>query len=327
MANERFLVIGAMGCLGAWVVRLLLDEGTPTVAFDLSTNDSRLRLIATDDELARITFVAGDITDTDAVARVVADHGITHVVHCAALQVPFVRADPPAGARVNVLGTVNVFEAVRRAQDTVRGFAYASSAAVFGPPERYPDGIVADDSPLYPEANLYGVFKQANEGTARIYAAEAGIASIGLRPFIVYGPGRDQGMTSTPTIAMAAAAAGRPYRINFGGSLYVNFAPDAAATFIAAARRATDGARVFNIPGLSVHMADIVDAIERAEPQAAGLISFEPSAPPSPTRVDTTVVNAALGPLPATLLRDGVARSMATFRVGLERGLVVPPGS
>src|SRR5688500_1937258 len=107
-----------MGCIGAWVVRLLLDEQTPTVAFDLSTNDSRLRLIATDDELARITFVAGDITDTEAVARVVADHEITHLVHCAALQVPFVRADPPAGARVNVLGTVNVFEAVRRAQGT-----------------------------------------------------------------------------------------------------------------------------------------------------------------------------------------------------------------
>ena len=60
-----------------------------------------------------------DITDLEQVERVLDDDAITHVIHLAALQVPFCRADPPLGARVNVLGTVNVFEAVKRRADRI----------------------------------------------------------------------------------------------------------------------------------------------------------------------------------------------------------------
>ncbi len=324
--KERFLVTGATGCVGAWVVRLLTDESVPVVALVRSLNNKRLQLIATEDQISRVKFVTADITDTDAVADVIAKEEITHVVHCAALQVPFVRTDPAAGARTNVLGTVNVFEAVGKSRGKVRGLAYASSAAVFGPPEAYPDGTVTDDSPLYPQGNLYGVFKQANEGAAQVYAAEQGIASIGLRPFIVYGPGRDQGMTSTPTIAMVAAAAGRPYCISFGGSVYLNYAPDTAAAFIAAARRATDGARVYNVPGLTASMSEIVEAIEVAEPRARGTITFESALLATPFKIDAAAARAALGPLPETPLRAGVAQTLSTFRTGLQRGLVAPPG-
>src|SRR5581483_492658 len=114
----------------------------------------------------------------------------------------------PRGANVNVTGTVNIFEAVKRNRDHVRGLTYASSAAVFGPPTLYPDGVVSDDSLPSPSATIYGVYKQANEWTARVYAETQGIGSIGLRPFVVYGPGRDQGRTSSPTVAVVAAAAG-----------------------------------------------------------------------------------------------------------------------
>jgi UDP-glucuronate 4-epimerase len=325
MSEERFLVTGAMGCLGAWVVKLLLEEGVQVVSFDLSSNDSRLRLIATDSDVSRVTFVTGDITDTTAFVRAVADHGVTQIVHCAALQVPFVRADPALGARVNVVGTVNVFEAARRSRDTVVGLAYASSAAVFGPPDRYPDGTVTGDSRLYPEANLYGVFKQANEGTARIYSTELGIPSIGLRPFIVYGPGRDQGMTSGPTTAMVAAIVGRSYRIGFGGHIYLNLAQDTARALITAARRATSGARVLNVPGISVHVSDIVHAIEAQQPDAAGLITIAGDELPTPWIVDTSDTLAVLGPQETTPLAEGVARSMVALRDGIARGLVALP--
>ena len=113
---------------------------------------------------------------------------------------PFVRERPVVGSQVNVTGTVNVFEAAKAAglRTTI---AYASSAAVYDE-----EGEVAPKT-------LYGVFKLANEGTARIYADESGIASVGLRPFSVYGPGRDQGLTAGPTLAIAAALRGEPYRI------------------------------------------------------------------------------------------------------------------
>ena len=113
-ASERFLVTGALGCIGAWTVRALVKEGVPVVAFDLGNDPRRLRQVMTPDELSRVSFVPGDITDLEGLNATLDRYDITNVIHLAALQVPFARADPPLGARVNVVGTVNVFEAVKR---------------------------------------------------------------------------------------------------------------------------------------------------------------------------------------------------------------------
>ena len=102
---EKFLVTGALGCIGAWTVKRLVAEGVPVWTYDLPGEPHRLRLIMDDAALAKVNFIHGDITDAAAFEQAVAANGITHVVHLAALQVPFVRADPLAGARVNVVGT------------------------------------------------------------------------------------------------------------------------------------------------------------------------------------------------------------------------------
>ena len=112
--REEFLVAGALGCLGAWTCTILVRESAGVVAYDLGEDDHRLRLIALPEEIARITFVRGDVTDLGALERTLAGHEVTHVIHLAALQVPFVRADPVLGAQVNVVGTAAVFEAVKR---------------------------------------------------------------------------------------------------------------------------------------------------------------------------------------------------------------------
>src|ERR1700687_3611358 len=52
--EERFLVTGALGCIGAWVVRNLARQGVPVTVFDLASDPHRLRLIMADDELARV---------------------------------------------------------------------------------------------------------------------------------------------------------------------------------------------------------------------------------------------------------------------------------
>ena len=153
--DERFLVTGALGCLGAWTCKLLAEEGIPVVAFDLGDDPYRLREIAAPKELERVTFVRGDVTDLDGIVETMSEHAISHLVHLAALQVPFCKADPPRGARVNVVGTVNVFEAVKRlGLETT--LAYASSAAVY------------DAAGAIQPTTLYGVFKLANEQTARV---------------------------------------------------------------------------------------------------------------------------------------------------------------
>ncbi len=216
MSTNTFLVTGALGCIGAWTVHNLVQSNTRVVVFDLGSDARRLRLIMSPDALAQVTFVTGDITDYAQVERVMTTHDISHVIHLAGLQVPFCRANPVLGAQVNVVGTVNVFEAAKRRAGKTQRVVYASSAAVFDVDDAKPGEVLSANATGHPQT-LYGVYKQANEGTARVYFKENGISSIGLRPYVVFGPGRDQGLTSAPTKAMFASAVGHPYHIGNGG--------------------------------------------------------------------------------------------------------------
>jgi nucleoside-diphosphate-sugar epimerase len=288
VSGDRFLVTGALGCIGAWAATLLAREGTSVTGYDLGDDDHRLRLIATPEEIAAVTLVRGDVTDVDQLERTLAEHEITHVVHLAALQVPFVKANPPLGARVNVVGTVNVFEAARRHGLTTT-IAYASTAAVY------------DDRGERSPRTLYGVFKVANEGTADVYWADEGVASVGIRPFVVFGPGRDQGLTAGPTLAMEAAARGEPYRIAFGGRTELHYAPDVARGFIDAARSAASGARAYDFPGTPVSMSEVVGMIEAAVPGAAGTITFDDTPLPFPDKLPGERLEAQVTPLHAAV--------------------------
>jgi UDP-glucuronate 4-epimerase len=321
MPNDRFLITGALGCIGAWTVRNLVREETPVVVFDLASDPRRLKLIMSDDELARVTFVTGDITDLEALERALDDHAITRVIHLAALQIPFVRANPPLGARVNVVGTVNVFEAVARRRDRIGSLVYASSAAVYDTVDAGESGVVAHGATGHP-TTLYGVFKQANEGTARVYWQDAQVASIGLRPYIVYGPGRDQGLTSSPTKAMVAAALGKPYHIPYGGRAAYQYADDVARTFIACARAPFQGAEIFNLGGSVATMGEIVAAIEAAAPEVRGLITFDDKPLPFPEAFDAAPLEQVIGALPFTPLAQAVAATIALFRERIAAGMM-----
>jgi nucleoside-diphosphate-sugar epimerase len=300
-------VTGVLGCLGAWTAREALADGDEVVGFDLGEDLARLRLVLGDDA-GRVTLVRGDITDLDAVERALDEHEITRVVHLAALQVPFVRANPPLGMRVNVAGTVNVLEAVARRLDRIPGLAYASSTAVYN---------AADPSPA-PEAGgtapttLYGVSKLADEGMARVYAADAGLASVGLRPYVVYGPGRDQGMTSGPTAAMLAAVRGEPYTIGFTGTAQYDFAPDVARAFLLAAHAPGERAAVYNAPGAVATIEGVVAAIHAVVPDAE--LSWGGDPLPFPAELESTGFDRDIAPFPRTTLADGVAATIAHFR-------------
>ncbi len=196
------LVTGALGALGAWTVRALLHRGHAVVTYDLGGSDHRLRLALTDDERAALTRVDGDVTDLAQLERTLDAHDVTAVIHLAALQVPFVRADPVAGARVNVTGTVNVLEAVRRRGAGMAPTVYASSIAARAAAGAHP-------------STLYGVFKLANEGTAavghldraRVRWPDALEAFVGLRaPLDAFGDAfAHRGVKAT--LAMGGAAA------------------------------------------------------------------------------------------------------------------------
>ena len=152
--------------------------------------------------------------------------------------------------------------------------------------------------------------KLANEGTARIYWEDDGVASVGLRPFCVYGAGRDQGVTAEPTLAMAAAARGEPYVIGFGGRIEMHYAPDVARAFIEAARRSEEGgALVANLGGPATGIDEVVTAIEEAVPESAGSITFADTPLPFPEEFEGLV-----HPAPVTPLREAVAETIGIFR-------------
>ena len=114
---DHFLVTSAMGCIGAWVVRNLVREGTPrensrVVAFDLATDPKRIKLLLDPDELNRVTFITGDVTDLPDLERALDEHAITHLIHLAALQIPFCRADPPLARVIGQLPITPLAEGV-----------------------------------------------------------------------------------------------------------------------------------------------------------------------------------------------------------------------
>jgi len=236
--SKTYFITGAQGCIGSWIVKTLVERGDQAVVFDRSNDSRRLAAIMHAEDLAQVRFITGDITDGIAVRMALSHSEAQHLIHLAGLQVPTCRVDPIAGALVNVVGTLNVFEAAKTIG--INHVVYASSAAVY---ELNDDDIALDENAHANPTTHYGVFKRTNEGNARIYFLDHGINSTGLRPLTVYGVNRDIGLTSDPTKAMKAAVLGRPFHIRFGGATDFQYVADTAAAFISCADNAPEGAR------------------------------------------------------------------------------------
>lgn len=308
----KYLITGAQGFIGAWIIKNLLERGTPVVAYDTDADTRRLELILPGEQVRSVKSIRGDIRELQALARVLEAERITHIIHLAGLQVPTCRRDPVLGASVNVIGTLNVFEAAKRAGG-IEGLVYASSAAVMGPEEAYGGLPVPNDALLLPRTH-YGVFKQCNEGNARVYFLDDGISSIGLRPYTVYGPGRDAGITADVTKAMKAAVARRPFHIRFGGRNDLQFVDDTARAFIRCAESRLTGARAYNLQGAVVRVAsDFIPLLERVYPPARGVVTCNDVQLPIAPELDDSAINAEVGGLPKTPLREGIAQTVAVF--------------
>ena len=312
--TERFLVTGAYGCIGAWTVRQLVREGVEVIGADAGHDDHRVRELLGDDELAAVRFLKADVSNPGQVAALF-ELAPTHVVHLAALQVPDCRSNPVLGAQVNVVGTVALFSAAVEC-GLSSPIAYASSIAAFAAADG--DGRAPVEPSGRPETH-YGVFKLANEGTARVFARESSLSSIGLRPYVVYGPCRDNGLTSAATAAMYAAARGHDYTIPFSGRCEMQFAPDTAAAFVAAARAPFAGAAVVNIPGTTLTIEQVVAEIENVVPDSAGRIGFEGQPLPFPQTVDSSEFESVVGTLRVTPFAQGVAETVGHFRRSADR--------
>lgn len=292
------LVTGGGGFLGAWIIKRLHRRGIPVRILDANADRSLARRIAGD--VDDIDWRVGDVSIGPEVDR--AAEGCDSVIHLAGLLTPACQDDPIRGAEVNLIGTLHVFEAAKRLG--MRKVIYMSSVSVFGP----------DDGERPFPTTHYGAFKLACEGCARTYWEYNGLPSIGLRPSVVYGPGRESGLTGGLTLACKAAAEGRACTIGFVGQTDVVFADDVAAIAEAALVTSLEGAHVFNAVGEVADVEDVIAAIIHhvpgAEISAAGkMVPFSPYIAPDALRE-------SLPGLPRTPLADGIAATIEHYRAG-----------
>jgi nucleoside-diphosphate-sugar epimerase len=303
---ETYFITGAQGCIGSWIVKALTERGDQAVVFDRSDDSRRLSAIMNDDDLARVRFITGDITDGAVVLTALSDSGATRVIHLAGLQVPTCKADPVTGALVNIAGTINVFEAARKVG--IDGIVYASSAAVYGMND---DNVALTEAAACEPTTHYGVFKRANEGNARVYFLDHGLNSVGLRPLTVYGVNRDTGLTSDPTKAMKSAVLGKPFHIRFGGATDFQYVVDTAATFIACADNTPEGAHVFNLHGETVTVERIANFINASS--GGDLITFGGPPIPIAPAMDDSAIRRVISDLPSTPFETGMRETMDRF--------------
>lgn len=304
-----YLVTGGLGCIGAWTLYHLVKRGKVAVCFDIGADRQRLNKLLTTDEQSKITFVNGDITDKNQVQAAFSTHDVTHVIHLAALQVPFCRANPALGAQVNVTGTIYIFEAAL-AQD-INHITYASSVAVYGPPAAYPPGLLGLDAERKPQT-LYGAYKVCNEQTAEIYYQDYGLSSTAFRPYTVFGVGRDQGLTSEPTKAMQMAANGHDYHISFGGKMQFHYASDVAQQFIDAAATPLEGAAVFNLGTPPVTVETVAGIIMQNCPGVNVTVGNQRL--PFPEGCDSSPLQQKLSTVYETPLEIAVGETIDRFR-------------
>jgi nucleoside-diphosphate-sugar epimerase len=305
---ENYFITGAQGCIGSWIVKALAERGDSPVVFDRSDDRRRLSAIMEPADLERVRFITGDITDAAAVHSALLDSAAQRVIHLAGLQVPACKADPVAGALVNVVGTLSVFAAARATG--VKRVVYASSAAVYGMSE---DGAPLDETATCEPATHYGVFKRANEGNAHVYFVDYGLSSVGLRPLTVYGVNRDAGLTSDPTKAMKAAVLGRPFHIRFSGATDFQYVADTAAAFITCADVAPEGAHVFNLHGETVKVEHIARIINQQSGSDRELVTFGGPPIPIAPAMNDAAIRRAIGELPVTRLETGMQETMQRF--------------
>ena len=86
--GERYFITGAQGCIGSWIVKTLIERGDEAIVFDRSDDSRRLSAIMTAEDVTRVRFVTGDITEGAAVLSALRESDAPRVIHLAGLQVP-----------------------------------------------------------------------------------------------------------------------------------------------------------------------------------------------------------------------------------------------
>lgn len=326
MNRQTILVTGGYGCIGAETSKWLLKNSDASVVVCSRTvSEERTERIFHDVDRERLTTFKVDVTDRKALQEVISEQQVTRLVHLAALQTPDCNAHRHLGLEINLGGTLNVIEAMKAGGLPLERFIFASSIAVYGPRVAYPAGrvpMLAEPNPV----NLYGAWKLAGEHISRLFCEETAVPTLSLRPGVLYGPGRDAGLTSSPTTAMKHLALGRVYEIPFRSRQDYLFAPDVGGAIGIAVLEPFAGYGVFTLPSWTLTMDEIVESMRRAA-VGAGLadrfqITVGNEDVPFICDLDYEPFVKAFPNVPHTPLDEAVQKSLEVFIDHARRGWI-----
>ena len=153
----------------------------------------------------------------------------------------------------------------------------------------------------------------ANEHTAFVYWSDWQVPSIGIRPNIVYGLARDQGMSSKNTLAIQAAALDKKYEIPFNGKYSWLYAGEAAIAFITSVNKDLTGSHVFNLNGSCETIEYGLSLIKELSKEAN--ISCIDKTFPFPPDLDDLPLRNHIGDYPSISVKKGIENTFRAFEI------------
>lgn len=186
--NNRIIVTGGAGFIGSHLVERLLNEDWTVCVIDNFNDyyDPKIKRshIAAFEKNPKFSLAEGDIRDTDFIKKTFQEFKPTHVVHLAARAgVRPSLENPVLYTEVNIIGTINLFEACNGLH--IKNFIFGSSSSVYGDNEKIP---FSEDDPLEKQISPYAITKRSGELIAKMYAENLHMPTTCLRFFTVYGP-------------------------------------------------------------------------------------------------------------------------------------------
>jgi nucleoside-diphosphate-sugar epimerase len=297
----RVLITGA-GLIGTHTAKELLERGDEVTFFDLAPRPDYIRHVTGRD----LPVMRGDIRDVPALVEALSRARAQCVIHLAASVGEANISNVYAGFQVNLVGTINVAEAVHLAG--VRRLLHASTQALYLGED--PSELLYEDSPLGSRGRVYNASKLACEHVLRTYAAKHNFELALLRFAGVYGY---YSVAGGPGVAVQsavwAALARKPVEINVYESVDFIYAKDLANGIALAAHAGVLPHDVYNLgSGTLTTVEDIEEALRTIFPEikmSRGQLT------PARPRMDITRAQTELGFHPeyrlATGLRDYVA--------------------
>lgn len=317
------MITGGTGFLGAYLARYLVTEvgRKDVVIFEQAPNIERI-----EDIQDRVTLVRGDVLEPLELLGAMDKYGVEQIIHLAYILSVGSNANPPRAVSINCRGTANIFDTAR--QHGAKRVVYASSVAVHGHRDSYDDEEVDEDVVPRPN-NLYGSCKLFNEHLAELYWNQHGLDVIGLRPISVFGLGRGQRVSSTPThfmvlpeIAAVEKAISMPPDNQIVDWIY---AADAAAAWYNAVIAEEPMHRVFHMSAERRPIGDATKFMRSVLPNVSIKVDEQPTGALRLVKSDR--IRNELGFKPKYTLEQGLLHYMNIVREKAEMPPLDDPGA